>query len=318
MWLFPEAAGPRLVDAIVGAEALGLDELWLGDEGPAREPFAVLAAAAQATSRIRLCVGITNPYVRHPALSVTTALTIHELSGGRFVLGVGSGGQMSLGPFNLAAEEPLARVDRFLDTARAVCARVPGPDYDPPDIAISSSSVAAPMPLYVGGRGPKINRLASEKADGAFVAGLPPFRYDEVVGWTREVNPIELALYPSVAFNEAAVAKHRPEMVWLLLDAPAHVREELGVDTHQLRKAANSLRLGDPGPATALVTDEMLPQLMLVDGPTMVGRRLAALVEHHRPTSIGLAVLQADLESGITDAAAAFESMRLALDGGTP
>ena len=79
IWLFPESTGPRLVDAIVRAEELGLDELWLGDEGPAREPFAVLAAAAQATTRIRLCVGVTNPYVRHPVLSATSALTIHGI-----------------------------------------------------------------------------------------------------------------------------------------------------------------------------------------------------------------------------------------------
>ena len=46
VWFFPEASAPELVDAVVEAERLGLDEVWLGDEGPAREPFTVLAAAA--------------------------------------------------------------------------------------------------------------------------------------------------------------------------------------------------------------------------------------------------------------------------------
>ena len=46
-WLFPEASSAALVDAIVAAEDAGIDELWLGDEGPSRDPFSVLAAAGR-------------------------------------------------------------------------------------------------------------------------------------------------------------------------------------------------------------------------------------------------------------------------------
>ena len=110
IWFFPDQPAPVLVDAIVHAERAGLDEVWLGDEGPAREPFAVLAAAGAATARVRLAVGITNPYVRHPGAAVAAAATIAELTGGRFVLGVGAGGGMSLGPFELTADRPVAAV----------------------------------------------------------------------------------------------------------------------------------------------------------------------------------------------------------------
>jgi hypothetical protein len=102
-----------------------------------------------------------------------------------------------------------------------------------------------------------MNRLASAKADGAFVAGLPLFRYNEVIGWAREENNIDIALYPSVAFGEDAVEHHRPEMIWSLLDAPASVCAELGVDRHALPGAAAALRAGDRGPATAIITDEL-------------------------------------------------------------
>ena len=77
-----------MVEFIQQAEDLGLDEIWLGDEGPARDPLAVLAAAALRTSRIRLAVGITNPYVRHPAALAVSMMTVHELSGGRAILGL--------------------------------------------------------------------------------------------------------------------------------------------------------------------------------------------------------------------------------------
>ena len=69
VWFFPDAPSASIVETIVAAEQLGLDEVWLGDEGPARDPFALLAAAAHVTRRIRLGIGVTNPYLRHPTVA---------------------------------------------------------------------------------------------------------------------------------------------------------------------------------------------------------------------------------------------------------
>lgn len=313
IWLFPEAPAPALVGIVNEAECAGLDELWLGDEGPAREPFSVLAAASTSTSSIRLGIGITNPYVRHAGIAATTALTVHELSGGRMMLGVGAGGSLSLGPFGLRAEQPVARVRDFIEIAVAARAGTAHDGYLPPDTAIDGSVAAAQMPVFVGGRGPRINRLGSELADGAFVAGMPPFRYDEVIAWAREVRPIEIALYPSVAFDDEAIEHHRPEMIWSLLDAPAHVCETLGVDRQALPRAAEALRGGNSDPARSIITDELLPHLLLTGTPEFVGRALADLTVAHRPSSIGLAILQSDLEQGLADAVAAFDAMRQVL-----
>ena len=196
VWVFPDVPAPELVDLARHVEDLGLDELWVGDEGPARDPFAVLAAAAVVTDRIRLATGITNPYVRHPGVAAASMLTIHELSGGRAVLGVGAGGQMSLAPFGLRASRPVDRVREFLDVARAVATGTPAAGYSPSDVAVTDAAAGAPLPVFVGARGPRLNRLASERADGAFVAGMPPFRYPAVVGWARSVRPIDIAAVP--------------------------------------------------------------------------------------------------------------------------
>jgi len=315
VWVFPEAPAVELVDLVVQAEAVGLDEFWIGDEGPAREPFTVLAAAAVRTSNIRLATGITNPYVRHPGVAASSMLTIHELSAGRGVLGVGAGGQMSLGPFDIAPERPLERVAGFIETARAVTAGVATAGYTPPDVAIDAAAVGYELPLFVGARGARLNRLASARADGAFVAGLPPFRYGEVIGWARSVRPIDIALYPSVAFTEEAQERHRPEMIWALLDTPPEVRHELGLDAVAVREAATALRDGDSEPARSIVTDVVLERVMLTGDPSEVGKSLAGLVATHSPTSIGLAILQDDLQEGVSDAAAALMAMRDELGG---
>ena len=315
VWMFPEVPAPELVEVARHVEDLGLDELWVGDEGPARDPFAVLAAAAVVTDRIRLATGITNPYVRHPGVAAASMLTIHELSGGRAVLGVGAGGQMSLAPFGLRASRPVDRVREFLDVARAVAAGTPAAGYSPSDIAVTDAAAGTPLPVFVGARGPRLNRLASERADGAFVAGMPPFRYPAVVGWARSVRPIDIALYPSVAFTEKAVERHRPEMIWALLDTPPEIREELGIDGGAVKAAAEAMRGGDPEPARTLVDDTVLERVMLTGPPSVVGRRLADLVREHRPTSVGLALVQDDLHEGVCDAAEAFAAMTAELGG---
>ena len=306
IWLFPEQPAPVLVDVARHAERRGIDELWLGDEGPAREPFAVLAAAAEATEGLSLAVGVTNPYVRHPGVAAASMLTIHELSGGRAVLGVGAGGQMSLAPFGIDPKRPLASVRRFVDVVRGVAAGTAVEGYTPPDVAVTGSS----MPIYVGARSERLNRFASEAADGAFVAGMPPFRYAEVLGWVRSVRPIDVALYPSVAFGTEAVERHRPEMIWSLVDAPREVRGQMGLADVDVEAAAVALREGDREPARQLIDDETLARLMLIGEPDTVGAALAELVRQHRPTSIGLALLQDDLHEAVEQAAGAFAAMR--------
>jgi 5,10-methylenetetrahydromethanopterin reductase len=312
VWFFPDRPAPELVAAIVHAEACGVDEVWLGDEGPAREPFAVLAAAAVRTGRIRLGVGVTNPYVRHPALAVASMATVAELSGGRAVLGVGAGGALSLGPFELAATRPVASIERFIRIARATADGTPTEGYSPSDLAVSRSAPA--VPIFVGARGPRLNVLASELADGAFVAGMPPFRYPSVIGWARSARPIDIALYPSVAFDDAARERHRPDAIWSLLDTPADVVERLGVDRGRIEAAAHALRQGDREPASSLIDDDLLGELMLLGGPQQVGVELARLVREHRPSSIGLAVMATDLIHTIDEAGLAFDAMRTELE----
>src|SRR5258706_2525017 len=103
-----------MVEFLQYAEHLGLDEIWLGDEGPARDPLSVLAGAAVRTNSIKLAVGITNPYVRHPAATAISMMTVHELSGGPAILGLGVGRSLALGPLGMSTLHPPAIMLREL------------------------------------------------------------------------------------------------------------------------------------------------------------------------------------------------------------
>lgn len=233
-WLFPDAAARDLLDAVVMADQAGVDECWIADEAVSREPVTIFGAAAPQTTHIKMGVGITSPAIRHPGAMASSIATLDELSGGRAILGFGVGGTLSLDPFGLKAERPVALVRDAIRTARAVIERQPSELYAPPAHAAPGRSV----PIFVGSRGEQINKLASREADGVFFSSWAIEALGTAVEWARSVRPIHVAMYPSVRFRSdgpddpaalrgdpATVAagmvelvrRHRPESIGLAL-----------------------------------------------------------------------------------------------------
>ena len=283
------------------AEALGLDEVWLGDEGPARDPFALLAAAACATHRIRLGVGVTNPYLRHPATTAASALTIHELSGGRMLLGIGPGGDLALKPAHVERIQPLTATRRAVRIIRAVSRGESTEGYTPAPHAV----VADDLPVFIGSRGEQFNRFASEAADGVFLAGIPRSRLAISASWARSRHQIDIAVYASAVFDPISLEAMRPRMIYALLDAPEATRRELGVSRTDVVEAARAMADGDDRPARKLVDDRLLAELVVYGNPAEVGNCLAERFRPLRPTSIGVALLADDPLSVLERAAAA-------------
>jgi 5,10-methylenetetrahydromethanopterin reductase len=304
IWLFPDAPVGALVDLAVHAESLGVDELWLGDEGPARDPFVALGAIAARTSRLGLGIGVTNPYLRHPAITAVAAMTVHEASGGRAILGIGPGGAIALGPLGIARERPLAQTREAVRIIRAVTRGVATDGYAPPPRPFT----APDLPVWVGARGEGFNRFASEAADGVFIGGVPLPLHETVIGWAHSVRPIDVAIYVNAVFDPAEVEAVRPRLVYALVDAPEVNRTRLGVPLAEASRAAAALSAGDAGPARRLITDDVLDRLILRGSPVEVGRRLARIGDLLCPDSLGVALLTPDLDRGVSDAAESFEA----------
>uniref|UniRef100_UPI001178CA54 LLM class flavin-dependent oxidoreductase n=1 Tax=Candidatus Entotheonella palauensis TaxID=93172 RepID=UPI001178CA54 len=81
--------GPELKTYGRIAEDLGYDSLWVTERYFHEETFSLLGFLAAATERLRLGVGVVNPYTRHPALLAMGAATLDRISGGRIMLGLG-------------------------------------------------------------------------------------------------------------------------------------------------------------------------------------------------------------------------------------
>src|SRR3970040_1212877 len=87
-YLIPGADLPPAVALAREAEAWGDESLWV-THGAGRDSFLVLSAYAHATRTIGLATGIVPIYPRHPVALAQEALTLAELSGRRFRLGLG-------------------------------------------------------------------------------------------------------------------------------------------------------------------------------------------------------------------------------------
>ena len=114
------AAWLETVDFVVEAERLGVDSAWSAEAwgSDAVSPLAYLAAR---TERIKLGTGIIQTGTRTPALVGMTAATLQHLTGGRFLLGLGtSGPQVIEGWHGVPFEKPLARLKEIVDVVRLV------------------------------------------------------------------------------------------------------------------------------------------------------------------------------------------------------
>src|SRR5829696_7302887 len=107
------SGGPRpaeIVDCIVLAESLGYESAWVA-EGHGGDQFAILSAAAAQTSRIQLGTGITSVFVRTAPTIAMAAAAVDDISGGRFILGLGSSHKVQVeGEHGVAYAKPLTRV----------------------------------------------------------------------------------------------------------------------------------------------------------------------------------------------------------------
>ena len=165
------------------AESVGFDWVGVADsQSLFRELFVTLGVVAQATERVMIGPAVTNPLTRHPAVMASAVASLHELSGGRAMLGIGTGDSAI---YNL--NEPprgLTGLREYILALRALLrgepTRFAGRDIHTKWVGPQAGD---PVPIYVSAEGPKTLELAGEIADGVICGmGLSP----EVVGLTLE------------------------------------------------------------------------------------------------------------------------------------
>ena len=151
------------------AERLGFESVWTTQMPDARDAALVLAAYANHTERVKLGTGVLPIYTRHPTAMAQMAASLDELSGGRFILGVGISHKVTVeGMWGLQLENPVDAMREYLTIVRTTlrdggCA-LEGRYFTAR--AVYSGPRRADMPIMISALNPRMLELAGELADG--------------------------------------------------------------------------------------------------------------------------------------------------------
>lgn len=222
------------LELAVLSDRLGIDTVWVA-ESYGQDASVVLAAVAARTERVSLGSAVLQIPARQPTTTAMTASTLDQVSGGRFILGLGvSGPQVSEGWYGVAFTSPLGRTREYIDIVRSAWERKPvdhrGKHWSIPlveggaglgkPIKMVGRPVQERIPIYLGVGGPKAVEQAGEIADGWL-----PFLFNP-----RDSEEQTAALHRGIA--KAGRARGDISVTPVV---PCAVHEDIGVARAQLR-----------------------------------------------------------------------------------
>ncbi len=170
----------EMVQAALLAEKYRFHAVLVPEHYYDRDAPSILGSISQRTSRIVIGTGVINPFTRYPSLIAMTAATLSELTGGRFFLGLGSGGVIGSlahgipGEFvDLKFSHPLGHMEEMVSVLRRLLSgeRVTfaGRFYSLDGVKINFNPKPARIPIYFGQQGPNMIELAGRIADGVII-----------------------------------------------------------------------------------------------------------------------------------------------------
>jgi alkanesulfonate monooxygenase SsuD/methylene tetrahydromethanopterin reductase-like flavin-dependent oxidoreductase (luciferase family) len=204
-----------LVRAARGAEAAGFDSVWAGDSLLARprgEPLIILAAVVGATTRVALGTAVLLPLLRHPVSLAHGLATLDRLAEGRLIVGIGPGAELpgthaELATVGVPSDRRVSGMLNAIERSRRLWrGEEPGIDLQPRPLREGGP------PIWLGGTGPRMLRLAGASFDGWLPLSPTPADYETGLRLVRDAaeragrNPdvVATGVYLTVAVADTA------------------------------------------------------------------------------------------------------------------
>ena len=163
----------EIVECAQLAESLGYDSVWMA-EGHGGDQFAVLSAVAAQTSRVQLGTCISSVFVRSAPTIAMSAAVVDQLSGGRFILGLGSSHKVQVEPeHGLPYDKPVTRVRETAEVVRRLL-RDGQVSFQGETVTIENyelwfQPLRPSLPIYFSAVFPKMMGVCGEEADGVIM-----------------------------------------------------------------------------------------------------------------------------------------------------
>jgi probable F420-dependent oxidoreductase len=217
--VLPDPPYSRWLELIQIAEKHGFEYAWTYDSHVLwQESIPLLAVAARETSKIKLGHFVTNPGTREPTVLASSYATLHDLSDGRMVMGIGRGDSavryIGLQPVKVADFERRIAMIRDFMNGREV-------NWNEKDLQLKWVRPELPeIPMWVAGYGPKALAVAGRVGDGVIIQLADP----EIISWIMDT-----------ARKAAVDAGRDPSQLKCIVGAPSHVTDDLADAREQVR-----------------------------------------------------------------------------------
>jgi F420-dependent oxidoreductase-like protein len=316
------------LDAIKHAESLGYDSVWTSEAygSDAVTPATWILAN---TRKIRVGTAIMQMPARTPAMAAMTAMTLAQLSGNRFMAGVGaSGPQVVEGWHGVAYGKPVTRLKEYVQIMRQVFARegglsFEGKEYQIPYRGLGSTGLGKPLksilhceqpiPIYAATLTPAGVQAAAEVADGFFPVWMDPEQYKvfqepiekgfKAAGGNKTLEQFDIA--PFVGANmgddvKACMAPMRENMALYIGGMGAKdknfytdyaTRLGFGEAAH---KVQDLFLAGKKAEAVAAIPDELVDACHLVGPAARIRDRLQRWIAAGKAGHVGSMLVRTD------------------------
>ena len=148
----PDSPPPTLIEWTKAAEDAGLAGVFMTEGGS--DAIACSLALGMSTRRVTLGTAISNIYLRHPVLLANEAAAAQEFTGGRFILGLGTGHREMNSLLKIDMGDPMAKMREVVATIRK-----------PLDGGTTGPKVTKKLPIYLAGVSKPMVKLAGEIGD---------------------------------------------------------------------------------------------------------------------------------------------------------
>jgi alkanesulfonate monooxygenase SsuD/methylene tetrahydromethanopterin reductase-like flavin-dependent oxidoreductase (luciferase family) len=285
------------------AEEKGFDTVWQGESRLVRDAMTVMGAYTQVTDRIKFAPGVTNCYTRNVALMAQTFSTLHELSGGRAMLGIGAWWDPLASKVGIDRENPLRYMWEYCTVLRRLL-DLENVTYDGQFITVDdieldlvrANNEPRDVPIYIGATGLTMNKMTGELVGKGVVDGvymnylIPPEHNEKAMAKLKEgvekqggtIDDVDRPQLIAVSMDDdrdVAIDNARGLVTQYIGQQP-HITKASGIDPEVGEQIGEELggwpaKAEDIERASRLVPDEVVTNVVAAGTPEDCVQRVA-------------------------------------------
>ena len=282
----PQIPLDELVKLVKLAEDVGFEYAWITDHYNNKNVYETLALIAANTETIKMGPGVTNPYVRSPAISASAIATIDEISEGRATFGIGPGDKATFDALGIEWTKPVSTIKAAIADINTLLA---GEKTEAGAALGGVKKVQDAIPIYMGAQGPKMLETAGEIADGVLINASNPKDYEAAMPMIKKGlaaaggdKSFDVGAYTATSIGpDSDAAKNAAKIVvaFIAAGSPPPVIERHGLPEGFNEQMGAFLAKGDFGGAIGAVTDEALDAFSVCGTPDEFIPKIEGLAE---------------------------------------